>query len=396
MTDGSVRGIAGSGKGQWRDPAIAYPRGLLARARVLAEREARASNTNLAAAVRALSEAYTRHREGLAELPATRARYVGGLGFFFARDLPKAVSVVDELRARGQLPHGEPLRLLDLGAGLGTTSLGIAHWAKATGFADRVEIDAVERDAGALSRMRELVAQADGSDELPQLVLRTHAADLEAFLARDEGRYHLALLGLALNELAPSTEARFALLRSMAGCLTHDGVALVIEPALHDTTRDLMTVRDRVAADPSLRIVGPCTHHAPCPMLAAGPRDWCHAELPLELPAEEAALAHAAHLRDVKPTFAWLALGRGERPPVDVPLGRLHRVVSRALPSKGKQEIHLCADGTIRRLTALDRDQHEPALDSLRRGALITLRADRGLGASPRLGRDCSLLVVAD
>lgn len=128
-------------------------------------------------------------------------------------------------------------------------------------------------------------------------------------------------------------------------------------------------------------------------MLAAGPRDWCHVELPLELPHEEARIAHAAHLRDVKPTFAWLALGRATDAQADV---SLHRVVSRALPSKGKQEIHVCGDGTLRRLAALDRDRIDPPLDALRRGALIALRAEGPLGPTVRLGRDAGLELVTD
>lgn len=389
MAGGSVRAIEDGGKRPWLSPDVSYPPGLRARARALAEREAARARITIARGVRTLSESYTRERDQLDALPATTARYVGGLGFFFARDFPKALAVFDELAVLGLVPAVESLRILDLGAGFGTTSLGVARYCRATGFASKVSIDAVERDAGALERMRSLAAP---SEELPALELRTHAQDLDAYLAGDTGRYELVLLGLALNELAPSLDARRALLLRAIERLAPGGVLLVIEPALHATARSLMEVRDALLGADGVAVLGPCTHDLPCPMLRAGERDWCHVELPLELPAEEAALARDAGLRDVKPTFAWLALGRERARPVDV---TLHRLVSRALASKGKHEMHACGAGELRKVVALERDRLDPPLDTLRRGGLVALeQAALPLGTSVRLGRDAALRVV--
>lgn len=371
---------------------IAYPSALLDRAHALATREAKAGYLDLAKAVATMSETYVARRDSLADLRGASARYVGTLAFFFARDFPKAVAVFEELHRRALLPKGETLRVLDLGAGLGTTSLGFARVAKARGLCSRMRLDAVEIDAGALVHLREL---ADGADELAAMSIEAHATRMESFAREARGPFDVVTLGLSLNELANDPAEREALLARLVSLLAPGGVLVVVEPALHDVTRALMQLRDRLALRDEVAILGPCTHRAPCPMLAAGERDWCHAELELTLPEREAKIAARAGLRDDKPTFAWLALGRAVDRATKAD-AHLVRVVSRPLTSKGKTELAVCAERGLVRLRALDRDEVDPALDGFVRGELAELEGPAVLEASIRLGKDASLSRVGD
>ncbi|HEY8072586.1 MAG TPA: hypothetical protein VIF62_00710, partial [Labilithrix sp.] len=51
------------------------------------------------------------------------------IAFSFARDVPKGAAAVRELVASGalELPAGRPLRIVDLGAGLGAMTWGVAR-----------------------------------------------------------------------------------------------------------------------------------------------------------------------------------------------------------------------------------------------------------------------------
>jgi hypothetical protein len=172
-----------------------------------------------------------------------------------------------------------------------------------------------------------------------------------------------------LNELEEDVERRALLLERLAGHLAPGGAIIVLEPALKEITRDLMRLRDRIAAGGSLAIVAPCTHGQPCPMLAKE-RDWCHAEREVALPERLAAIARGAGLRWEGLSYSYLVLRREAvvRDP------SLHRVVSEPLPSKGKLELWACGAEGLVQIRRLDRHRGPAtaAIDRARRGSLLS------------------------
>lgn len=365
------------------DSALAYPPRLMAKSLALATAEAKRSYSDLASSVASMSSTYTEDRGALSKLRGSATRYIGTLALYFARDFPKAISVFMELARRDLLPRSPSLRVLDLGAGLGTTSLGLARFAEFTGWCRSLAIDAVELDSGALDRM---VALAEGADELVKTTITRRVASMESFLREASGPYELVLFGLSLNELFATIDERADMLARAVSLLAPGGVVVVIEPALHGTSRELMLLRDRLIGREGVAVLGPCTHDSPCPMLSAGARDWCHAELELDLPRPQAAIATRAGLRDTKPTFSWLALGRRV-----VRDATWVRIVSRPLGSKGKTELVACHARGLIRLRAVDRERIEPPLGGFARGDLAVLRTTEPEASSLRLGRDAVL-----
>ena len=92
--------------------------------------------------VKALSQIYTRERSQL----ATQADPIAGrLRFFLPRDLPKVEGPLADLSRQGLLPTASTWRVLDLGAGLGTTTFGISAFAKRAGV-QSLHVTAVEQD----------------------------------------------------------------------------------------------------------------------------------------------------------------------------------------------------------------------------------------------------------
>lgn len=406
--------------------------------------------SGLAARVRAVSDAYTvgRGRDQGPEETAPRVGAAAGgkdamqarLRFFLVRDSAKVVRPLDELHARGWSPPST-CHVLDLGAGLGTTSLGLAGW-----YADRVtperganptlHVHAVERDRACVKVAQRLLAhneamveaapstgahtpnaatedeRVQGARTFARIRLTTTTGDLRR-LHSDE-RYDLILLGLVVNELAPSPEARADVLRSLIGRLRPGGAMIIVEPALRETSRALHALRDQLADGGDAQILAPCLHAEPCPMLQTK-RDWCHVDRPVPLPDTQAKIARASGLRFERLTYAYLVLGRsqddwsswGAVPSPDEPdvadvagatgatAGRRRRlrVVSQVLKSKGKCEWFGCDAAGRVRVTRLDRHESglNGAFDEVQRGDMAILDAPTSKGAGLRVDERCGV-----
>lgn len=324
----------------------------------------------LAREVKLVSEVYTRDR---ASLHRASVELAARLRFFFLRDLAK---IERPLVEAGLAPRAV-LRVLDLGAGLGTSTLGIARAAKRHGLAGRIEATMVER-APRLGDVASFLASRAGEVAVP-VSATIREDDLERLEAALEpggpgGPYDVVVLGLALNELfvdAPDPVlARAAYCeRVAASTLAEDGVMIVLEPALRTTTRALMEVRERILAGRALHVLAPCTGEGACPMLRRE-RDWCHADDALALPDPLASVARGAGLRFEGLSYAYLVLGRRPRASDPAPF----RVVGGPIVEKGRTEWHLCRAPSLVRLAVLHRDREETdRLASLGRGGRVHL-----------------------
>jgi ribosomal protein RSM22 (predicted rRNA methylase) len=337
----------------------------------------------LADAVRRVSDAYTRIAGSPAELVTDRETLSARLCFFLPRDFPKIQAPLSELAAVNALPRPRVLRVLDLGSGLGATGLSAAAFALGQPGIERVQIDAVDRDAAALALQRKL-CERWSQEAGVAIELRTRCAPLgPALPARIDPPYHLVLLGFVLNELGDARDDalqdRHAWLTRLSELLAPAGALIVLEPALREQSRQLQRLRSLFAAGGGPPYVfAPCLHRAGCPLLERE-RDWCHEQLPLALPARAAQLARAAGLRTAQLSYSYLTLHRAERSLAELATGqRAYRVVSAPLRSKGKVELLVCGPDAARRMQRLDR--HACAanadFDGLQRGSVVQLLTD--------------------
>lgn len=281
----------------------------------------------LGSMVRAVSDAYNRH--GHADAVPLRTRLAARLGFFLPRDIPKVSGAVREVAARGWIPADA--RVLDVGAGLGASTFGLARV-----VGEGIRVTAVDKDAAALELFRALAGP---------IRLGTSRLDL----AREPlpvGPFDVVLMGQVLSEHA------VGLVDAAVERLAPGGLLVVVEPALKGRTRALMAERDRLTAR-GLRIVAPCLRAGPCPMLARL-GDWCHEDLDVDLPPWLAPVARAAGLRWEGLTFAYLVVRREGETLAEVLGPGVARVVDRPRSSRGKHELVLCgpthAAETVRRL----------------------------------------------
>jgi hypothetical protein len=291
--------------------------------------------------------------------PAMRAEY--------ARDIaPRTEAALARVLAEAYGPRGEgvegraapaaaPARALDLGAGTGAA--GRALRARFGSALELVAVDVVEAPG---------VRRADLARELPAV----------------SGRFDLIVAAHLLNELyvdrSPADRVRLRAERVVAWCealLADGGRVIVIEPALRETSRELLEVRDRLVAA-GLVVLAPCLRQGGCPALQRE-RDWCHDAAPVESRA--------------RVDFSYLVLRRGVpgvAPPACEP--ELYRVVSDRLPEKGRLRIFGCGEAGRHELVRLDRDA-SPAnaeLDRVVRGDVIRVAGGKPAGEGVRLGAD--------
>lgn len=360
----------------------------------LAER-ARGKPHWFSAAVVDRSRRYTSERGALHRPADAQADLAARALFFSVVDAAKPLAPLLELVRRGGLPVARgssgaapTLRVLDLGAGCGAMSLGLLATAALHGWRARWELTLVDRDAEALAiAVGALTALAETLGA--EIAVQRKVVDLASWRPEPGPPRSLALLGTVLNELAPA--AGRALVMGALAQVAPAGAVLVLEPALRESARALQALRDELVAAGDAAVLGPCTHaHTPCPALARD-TDWCHEDRPWRAPPYVRAVADATRLRDGNLKYAYLLLAPPGAPVSHRPLGpaapahELVRVVSGALPGKGKKELFACGAAGRVLLRRLDR-RASPAtawFDELRRGDLVAVPSPRLAEAGP-------------
>ncbi|MBM4393041.1 MAG: hypothetical protein FJ090_18090 [Deltaproteobacteria bacterium] len=333
----------------WRDrlDAVALASGL-----------ATSDHPRLATWVRDLSDQYNR-----AAFPVrwTPERIAARLHFFLPRDAMKVATALRDV----PLPAGDgPVEVHDVGAGIGASALGVVLGLRARGLSRPMRLQLSDTHAAPLDLAGRVLRGLPGV-ELDTKLSRPEIVVYSNVLAEvDHGRPEPARI-----------EAHARMLRAQAA-----GLVLVVEPALRDCARRLQAVRDRLVAA-GVPVLAPCTHDAPCPMLRRD-TDWCHDDLPVDLPPWLHPVARAAGLRWQGLTYARLVLGEAPAP------RPAFRVVAPPRDSRGRKERLLCGslDGDV--LTWVDRlDKHA----SQQNGAWDDLARGDGLDLSPaerRVGRE--------
>lgn len=185
--------------------------------------------------------------------------------------------------------------------------------------------------------------------------------------------FDLTLAANVLSELPDPS----ALVRKLTG------VVVLIEPALRETGRALLQLRDGLLASGQFRALAPCLTQRSCPALLS-PKDWCTLEARWEPPPFFSQLANATGLRaDERLSFAGLVLAAA----APAPEREVWRVVGEAPPEKGKKRIWVCSDEGRVAAVLLDKQvaRENESFASLRRGDLVRLRGTERRGDGLRV-----------
>jgi predicted nicotinamide N-methyase len=331
------------------------------------------------AAVRRLSLGLTRERELAGARYMDDPKLLGAyLLFYWPVSYAQARQVVGEL-------HNRPRAALDLGSGPGPVAFAAID-------AGAAEVTAADRSKAALELASKLAMEAGEA-------LAVRHWDPLSRRGLPEGQFDLIALGHVLNELfggddqAPSRRA--ALVEEALGRVKRGGTVVILEPALRETSRALLRVRDLLVAR-GYAVRAPCLFRGPCPALVKE-TDWCHAERPWQMPriVEEIARAAQLHKEALKMSYVALApKGEAWREP---PPGRLFRIVSEPLEGKGRQRYMGCGpEGRVGlALQEKHRTPENEAFFRLQRGDVIRVSETEERGDGFALGDRSKVDVVA-
>ncbi len=302
--------------------------------------------------------------------PTLRSEYV--------RDIAPRTAVALGKILRETFPdpgaRAHPLRVLDLGAGTGAAGAAVrAHFGNDTDLSsvDQIPAAGVGHVAD-ITKIRSL-SQVKRAGRPFDLLIAAHV-----------------LNELYLDETPLERPGRLAALVAdwCRFLLTDLGTLIVVEPALRETSRALLGVRDHLVTS-GLRIVAPCFFAGPCPALLRE-RDWCHdAGESHDVAGEKLAArgilnrgpaggspgGRIAHRVD----FSYLVIRGSGDPPTDP---TLLRIVSDPLPEKGRLKLFGCGLSGRQPIVRLDR--HASAanadFDQLKRGDVV--RIERATSAT--------------
>jgi SAM-dependent methyltransferase len=334
------------------------------------------------AAVARLSRGLTRDRELAGARYLDDERLLGAyLLFFWPISYLQARGTISELGRR-------PRSVLDLGSGPGPMAFAALD-------AGAAEVVAADRSARALAAARRL-AEAAGEPLATREWNPSRGRPLAELVPG--ARFDLVAAGHLLNELFPGPDAdrrRAELLEDALGLVAPGGSLLVVEPALRDTSRALLRVRD-LLVERGHAIRAPCLFRGACPALARE-SDWCHAERAIEPPPLVAQVAREAGLRKEAVKMSYLVVAPKGEGWADPPAGRVFRIVSEPLPSKGRLRYMGCGPEGRMGLALQEKhvgDANRP-FESLLRGDVIAVTGGEPRGDGVALGEGSAVKVIA-
>lgn len=245
------------------------------------------------------------------------------------------------------------VRILDLGSGPGPASAAVADY-MCGGPGPVPGLEFVFADSGrkALTLAEKILKSGKSAAHVVKTL--SCSADLEKNTdAVPAGPYDVIVMSHSLNELWRTDKdcigKRASFLGKLGGMLSPDGIIFIVEPALLETSRALLEVRD-VLAGRGFTVCAPCMSDSACPALAAGPNHTCHAEIPWSPVEPVSSLAAAAGLDRESVKMSFMILKRASAAPAAAETGRplTARVVSDGMMNKAGRIRFLLCDGKSR------------------------------------------------
>ena len=298
----------------------------------------------------------------------------------------------------------EMVRVLDLGSGPGTAILGIIDFFSSRGkrpYLKFTAVDPISENLLETERLFKLFIEKGNADAS----LLTIKSTIEKSKSLADSPFDIITLSNVLSEIAhrynQKIRRRINLLKTIINrSLTHDGSCIIIEPALRDTSREMLEVRDGLIGE-GLNIYSPCLMNEMCPALT-NPADWCHEDIPWEPPEIIKEIDRITGLRKDSLKFSYLIIRKDSLSIRDIYDNKSFRgnnsfrVVSEPLISKGKLEFYICGTGGRRLIVRLDKDSSmtNKPFETIRRGDIVSFEHTADEGKRLKLTKDTTVTKI--
>ncbi len=296
-------------------------------------------------AVCALSQGLIGERELIGRAYMDDAAHLGAYLLYFW-----PVSYMQASRVLGHIAHvalWSKAPVLDLGSGPGPVAM-----AAVDAGAHEIELrEKTQRGLDVALRLaRDAGVKASGMRQ-----------DLQRLESLEANTYSVITMGHMLGELWSLGDSEQAIAQRVELCarlmdaLVPGGHLVIMEPALRETSREMLRVRDALI-EAGHGVKAPCYYKGACPALGRE-RDWCHAEFSWQMPRLVSQIAQAAGRRKerLKMSYVIFEKGLGVSQSCDDP--NLFRLVSEPLHTKGRFHFMGCGARGRVGLTLLKRDR---------------------------------------
>jgi ribosomal protein RSM22 (predicted rRNA methylase) len=337
------------------------------------------STKQLAQAVSELSRIFTKERDRLS-VSYLDSSHLGAayLQYFLPVNLAKIQRLLNEMPTTEVY---ESFSVLDLGSGPGTGALAVLDWWQQQALPYALSVTAVDGSKAALRQARELWDRYCQAATVEEASLQTYEGDLERRVwleqVKQRAPFDLIILANCLNEIHTDTkdsiEMRAGMVLEALSLLAAHGTMMIVEPALRETSRALLQVRDKLLQEKRCTIYSPCLHENACPALVK-PDDWCHEERAWEPPAVIQQIdAEVGFIKDAL-KFSYLLLRKDGKTIVDRQ-PNVYRVVSELRVMKGEKRAWLCNEQGRQEIGRQDRlaSPDNVAFDQWHRGTIVQI-----------------------
>ncbi|MDR0533253.1 MAG: small ribosomal subunit Rsm22 family protein [Verrucomicrobiales bacterium] len=337
-----------------------------------------------------LSDAFTIDREerftDCYADPLTVAAYGN---YFFPQTYARTNFVISELLnfRHWTPPQDRPLRILDLGGGTGAALIAGVDLLSEKFPHCQFHTTLVDQSETALKLYRHLTRDQRKRHLFKSSAVRASLTESAHWNIREP--QDLILVSFSLGEAFYQQEDSVvqAWLGQLLDKLTPNGLLVILEPALKETSERLERLRDFVVSESprNWHIWGPCLHEKNCPLLA-GKKHWCHEVRNWQIPPTINRINDRLRRSVWDLKFSFLALGKTPPPnATDINGDPRHvRLLTPVVSGHGKLLLSGCnANGEHAEYDILKRHLDKPQarqLETLKRGDIVTFNALEKLG----------------
>ncbi|WP_296827061.1 class I SAM-dependent methyltransferase [Treponema sp.] len=174
------------------------------------------------------------------------------------------------------------VQLLDLGCGPGPAGISLCNELKKLGV-KKISVTLTDYSSKALNLAKKIYEA-----NLPGVNVETKILNFEEIGKTTSGlekKYDLVIMSHALNELwknqKDAQKKRLEFLEETVKYLLPDGILFLMEPALLNTSRSLIELRNMLV-EKGMSVISPCSKSYQCPVIKAGENITCHGEYALK------------------------------------------------------------------------------------------------------------------
>ncbi len=369
---------------------------------------------NLSGSVKALSDYFTKKRDERPDNYFRMRRFIAAYdAYFLPSNLLKMMKPLGELFAHTAMRPGRDgsIRILDLGCGPGTAVLGLLTFLAGAGpLEDESALDITLVDATGevvdeaelmIRRGWEAYGDAWPGKKITAINLKGIAIDMKRFndSALSGEKFDLIILSNSIGEISGETGDIALFIKMLAEKrLDLHGSLLIIEPALKETSRKLLMLRDELIRSGAMNVYSPCLTQEKCQALDKN-TDWCHEADEWDAPQIVKDIDRLTGFDKNRLNYSCMIFRKDGLSLADIAErdgNSYFRAVSDLLVMKGDKRIYLC--GKEGRILAgrLNREASPSnrAFDDLKRGDLVEVTGLKRKGEIFRIDREGNIRIM--